>query len=60
MIGESVPESLLVAAAARLAPMLADARVWEAQRSKAHAFGTSLTRDYDAAGRFREAVAEWL
>ena len=56
----SVPEPVLVAAAARLAPMLADAEVWEIQRSKAHAFGISLTRDYDAAAKFREAVAEWL
>ncbi len=56
----SVPEPVLVAAAARLAPLLADAQAWEAQRSKAHAFGTSLTRDYDAAAKFREAVAEWL
>jgi glycosyltransferase involved in cell wall biosynthesis len=56
----SVPEPLLVAAAARLAPMLADPEIWEAQRTKAHAFGASLTRDYDAAARFREAVAEWL
>ena len=56
----SVPEPLLVAAAARLAPMLADAGRWEPQRAKAHAFGTALTRDYDAATKFREAVAEWL
>ena len=56
----SVPESVLAAAAARLAPLLADTEAWEAQRSKAHAFGTSLTRDYDAAAKFREAVAPWL
>ena len=55
-----VPEPLLAAAAARLAPLLADAETWEAQRAKARAFGTALTRDYDAAARFREAVAEWL
>jgi glycosyltransferase involved in cell wall biosynthesis len=57
---QSVPESLLVATAARLAPLLAEPAVWEAQRAKAHAFGTALTRDYDAAAKFREAVAEWL
>ncbi len=57
---QSVPEPLLAAAAARLAPLLAAAEAWEAQRSKAHAFGTSLTRDYDAAARFREAGAPWL
>ena len=56
----AVPEALLEAAAARLAPLLADASTWEAQRSKAHVFGTALTRDYDAAAKFREAVAEWL
>lgn len=56
----SVPEPLLEAAAQRLAPLLADAQGWENQRAKAHAFGASLTRDYDAAAKFREAVAEWL
>jgi glycosyltransferase involved in cell wall biosynthesis len=57
---QPVPPALLVAAAARLAPLLADAAAWEVQRQKAHAFGTTLTRDYDAAARFREAVAAWL
>src|SRR5664279_2732212 len=57
---QSVPEPLLLAAAARLAPLLAEPAVWEAQRAKAHAFGTALTRDYDAAVKFREAVAQWL
>jgi len=57
---QSVPGALLDDAARRLAPQLADADGWEAQRSKAHAFGTALTRNYDAAARFREAVAEWL
>jgi glycosyltransferase involved in cell wall biosynthesis len=57
---QPVPEPLLLAAAARLAPLLADPVVWEVQRAKAHAFGTSLTRDYDAAAKFREAVAPWL
>jgi len=52
--------TLLRQAAARIAPLLADPATWEAQRAKAHAFGTALTRDYDAAARFREAVAEWL
>ncbi|MBK9796753.1 MAG: glycosyltransferase family 4 protein [Holophagaceae bacterium] len=57
---QAVPEALLEAAAARLAPLLADAEAWENQRAKAHGFGTALTRDYDAAAKFREAVAEWL
>jgi len=57
---QSVPTGLLRAAAERLAPLLADAAVWNAQRAKAHAFGTALTRDYDAAAKFRAAVAEWL
>ena len=56
----AVPEPALVAAATRLAPLMADAAAWEVQRAKAQVFGTSLTRDYDAAARFREAVAEWL
>jgi glycosyltransferase involved in cell wall biosynthesis len=57
---QSIPEPLLRAAAARLAPLLAEPPVWEAQRTKAHRFGTALTRDYDAAAKFREAVAAWL
>jgi glycosyltransferase involved in cell wall biosynthesis len=56
----SIPEPLLRAAAVRLAPLLAEPAVWEAQRAQAHAFGTALTRNYDAAAKFREAVAEWL
>jgi len=55
-----VPEPVLVAAAARLAPLMADTNGWEVQRAKAHAFGTSLTRNYDAAAKFREVVAPWL
>jgi glycosyltransferase involved in cell wall biosynthesis len=55
-----VPEPVLVAAAARLAPLMADTNGWEVQRAKAHAFGTSLTRDYDAAAKFREVVVPWL
>ena len=57
---QPVPAPLLAEAAARLAPLLADAQAWEAQRAKAHAFGTALTQDYDAAAKFREAVAAWL
>gem|GEM_PF-5548054 len=57
---KGIPESLLVAAAARLAPLLADPEAWADQRRKAHAFGLGLTRGYDAAARFREAVAPWL
>lgn len=56
----SVPAALLEGAAARLAPLMAYAPGWDAQRAKAHAFGTALTRDYDAAARFREALAPWL
>lgn len=52
--------ALLRAAAARLAPLLADSSAWEAQRAEAHTFGTALTRDYDAATKFREALAPWL
>nr|WP_275976262.1 glycosyltransferase family 4 protein [Geothrix oryzisoli] len=56
----TIDTALLREAAGRLAPILADPAAWEAQRAKAHAFGTALTRDYDAAARFREAVAPWL
>nr|WP_279343114.1 glycosyltransferase family 4 protein [Geothrix paludis] len=57
---KTIEDGLLRAAAARIAPLLADPAAWEAQRAKAHAFGTALTRDYDAAAKFREAVAPWL
>lgn len=57
---KAIDGDLLRAAATRIAPLLADPMVWEAQRAKAHAFGTALTRNYDAAAKFREAVAEWL
>jgi glycosyltransferase involved in cell wall biosynthesis len=56
----SIPEDQLLTAAARLAPMLKDPVAWEQQRAKAHDFGTALTRNYDAAAGFREAVAAWL
>ncbi len=58
--GFLIPKALLEAAARRLAPLLADLQGWEVERARAHAFGTALTRDYDAAARFREAVAPWL
>lgn len=56
----SIDESLLVAAAQRLAPLLTDPATWEEQRRKAHTFATALTRGYDAAAAFREALAPWL
>lgn len=56
----SVPEALLLAAAERLGPLLADEGAWDIQRARAHAFGAALTRDYDAGSKFREAVAPWL
>ena len=55
-----IDEALLVAAADRVRPLLADPAAWEDQRRQAHAFGTALTRGYDAAAAFREAVAPWL
>ena len=51
---------LLRAAAARLAPLMADPAAWQDQRDRAHAFGIALTRGYDAAAAFREAVTTWL
>lgn len=56
----SLPGASLQAAAERMAPLLADAEGWQAQRDRAHALGTGLTRGYDAAARFREALAPWL
>lgn len=56
----SIHPALLEAAAARLAPLMADAGGWEAQRARAHTLGTALTHGYDAAAAFREAVAPWL
>lgn len=55
-----IPPAALEAAAARLAPQLADAAGWDAQRAKAHHLGTGLTRGYDAAQLFREALTPWL
>jgi len=55
-----VGEARLKMAAARLAPLLADPVAWQAQRDRAHAFGIALTRGYDAAAAFREAVMAWL
>jgi hypothetical protein len=57
---QSIARELLDASAARTAPFLADAEAWALQRGKAHALGTRLTRDYDAAARFREALSGWL
>lgn len=57
---KSIPAPLLDQAAERLAPLLADEAAWEQQRRKAHQFGTGLTKDYDAAHRFREALSPWL
>jgi glycosyltransferase involved in cell wall biosynthesis len=57
---KSIPAPLLDAAAERLAPLVGDPAAWEAQRAKAHAFGTGLTKGYDAAAAFREAVGPWL
>ncbi|HEX9009403.1 MAG TPA: glycosyltransferase family 4 protein [Holophagaceae bacterium] len=50
----------LGAVAARLAPLMADPAAWQVQRDLAHTFGTALTRGYDAAAAFREAVTTWL
>ena len=55
-----IANDLLEGAAARLAPLMADPETWAAQRERAHAFSTALTQGYDAAARFREAVAAWL
>lgn len=56
----SVPDAPLRDVAARVAPVLQDPEAWEDQRRQAHAFGTALTRNYDAAAKFREALAPWL
>jgi glycosyltransferase involved in cell wall biosynthesis len=57
---QSIAPELLEQAAKRVAPLLADTTGWALQRVKAHALGTGLTRDYDAAARFREALSAWL
>jgi glycosyltransferase involved in cell wall biosynthesis len=51
---------LIEATAQRLAPFLQDPRHWEAQKEKAQALAARISRDYDAAALFREAVAPWL
>lgn len=57
---KSIPKAVLEAAADRVAAMLADPEALELQRQKALALGRRLTEDYDAAGKFREAVSAWL
>lgn len=52
--------ALLAAAARRIAPVLADPAAWAGQQRQAVAVATGLARGYDAAGRFRDAVAPWL
>lgn len=56
----SIPPAILDAAAGRVAPVLDDPAAWADQRRLASTLGLGLTRDYDAAGRFREALAPWL
>lgn len=56
----AIPEEALDTAAAQIAPLLADPSALALQREKAFAFGTGLTRDYDAAGLFRKALSPWL
>lgn len=56
----AIPHPDLEAAIERVVPFLEDSSAWSAQRERAITLGTSLTRDYDAAGLFREAVAPWL
>jgi glycosyltransferase involved in cell wall biosynthesis len=56
----SVPAEALAATARRLAPLMADPVLWEEQRAQAVALAHALTEGYDAATRFREAVAPWL
>ena len=55
-----VPAELLDRTAARVAPLLADPAAWGTQRNLAQAFARDLVSGYDAAGRFRDAVAPWL
>jgi glycosyltransferase involved in cell wall biosynthesis len=52
--------ALLEAAARRVAKVLADPVAWEAQKRLAIAVSSRLSASYDAAGRFRDAVARWL
>jgi len=50
----------LEAMALRLAPLLQDPMAWQSQKVAAEALAARISRDYDAASLFREAVAEWL
>jgi glycosyltransferase involved in cell wall biosynthesis len=50
----------IAAVAERLAPIIADASQWEIQKQKAQALAARISRNYDAATLFREAVAPWL
>jgi glycosyltransferase involved in cell wall biosynthesis len=55
-----ISADLLEATAARIAKVLADPAAWGEQQRKAIALASWISRDYDAAGRFREAVASWV
>lgn len=57
--GPVSPEAL-EATALRIAPLMKDPLTWGEQRRLAHDLGTGLTRGYDAAARFREALSPWL
>jgi hypothetical protein len=56
----AISADLLEATAARVAKVLADPAAWGEQQRKAIALASRISRGYDAAGRFREAVETWL
>ncbi len=56
----SVADEPLRETAGRVAALLKDPTAWEQQRQKAHAVVAALLHGYDAAGKFRAALAPWL
>ena len=57
---EFAPEDSLVDAADRIAPLLASPEAWEEERRRAAGRVHAVRDTYDAAGRYRKAIAELL
>jgi len=56
----AISRPALEAAVEQMIPFLEDPAAWSLQRERAAALGAGLTGGYDAAGRFREVVANWI
>ncbi len=57
---QAIPRQALQDAASNFAEAWLDPAAWTRLRREAHELGVGLTRDYDAAALFRQAIAPWL